>query len=93
MKCTCKNCSGSGHVPCDDCGGNGKREYGIERVVFDKTERNFAELVELQEDAKLAIRNADLLIGMKPHRHDSYAAQREAVLATINAAADKLTQR
>lgn len=92
MKCTCKECHGSGAIECPDCSGTGTYEHGIDSVKLDRESGNFGELSELQKDARRVIRQAEQLAKLKPERSERYKKQLSAVLRSINKQADELRE-
>lgn len=93
MKCQCSKCRGSGLIPCPECDGEGTYDGSIEAVTLPKTAKNYAELAELQKDAKRAIRQTALLKSINPARAASYDAQLEATLRVINSQAEDAAKR
>lgn len=88
MKCECRECSGSGEIPCLECDGQGTYECSIENITLEKTVKNYDELTEIQKDAKRVIRQAMQLKAMNPARAESYDAQLKATLFVINGQAE-----
>ncbi len=92
MKCTCENCDGDGVVECDDCNGKGKTEMPIQNAILDHLHPKYDELLELQKDAKRAIKQCNELKDMRPDRIDSFNQQLVVTLTEINRQADKLSE-
>lgn len=88
MKCECRECRGSGEIPCPECDGQGTYEGSIETITLEKTVKNYDELAEIQRDAKRVIRQAAQLKAMKPERAESYDAQLKTTLFVINGQAE-----
>ena len=89
MKCNCERCEGNGQITCLDCDGQGTVDQGIEFVDLKPQMTGYAELVELQKDARRVRRQAEQLIAANPARRDSYAAQLESCLKEIDAQANR----
>ena len=75
---------------CPDCKGEGTKESSIERAVLTKDMTHFAELVELQKDARRVRGQCVKLQQLNPSRSGSYTEQLFATLATIEAQAAKV---
>ena len=93
MKCECRECRGSGEIPCPECDGQGTYEGSIETITLEKTADNYDELVEIQRDARRVIRQTAQLKAMKPERAESYDAQLRATLFVINGQAEAVAKR
>lgn len=74
---------------CPECSGRGKIDGRIEHLKLDKSSEHYEELLELQKDAKRAIRQASKLKELNPARAESYDIQLAGTLEAINRLAEK----
>lgn len=91
MNCTCKNCQGTGEVPCFECHGDGYYEITIENATLDKDMPHYQELLDLQADARAARTATARLKELNFFAVESYEAQFKTTLASINRQADALS--
>ena len=90
MRCTCKECHGTGKTTCYECDGLGETGKNIEETILDpRFHKNYSELVELQRDAKRCIKQAAELCEVNPSRKQSYNEQLKGCLEIINQQATK----
>lgn len=92
MRCECEWCNGTGEVRCEECNGDGLVEVSLEDMKLEPGQDHFDELMALKDDARRVRRDTERLIDLLPHRANSYRAQRDAALKTINRLADELVE-
>lgn len=93
MKCTCQECQGRGRIECPECAGTGEVRSTIERVALDSAMTGYAELVELQKDARRCIKQAEELRKVNPARAAAYDEQLVAALSTIDRQAETVSKK
>lgn len=84
MKCTCKECDGTGEITCLECNGKGTYEGSISTITLEKNMENYDALLEFQKDAKRVTMQTEQLKAMNPTRSESYDAQLKATLFEID---------
>lgn len=93
MKCTCQECQGRGRIECPECDGTGEVRSAIERAELDSSMTGYAELVELQKDARRCIKQAEELSKLNPTRAAAYNEQLVATLGTIDRQAETVSKK
>lgn len=87
MKCTCEICKGAGFVPCSGCEATGEFESSVEFAKLVPDSPGFAELTELQADARRVRVQALQMKALIPERAAAYDDQLSVALAEIDAKA------
>lgn len=90
MKCTCKECNGTGSVTCEECDGFGEVEFKIAQAFIDPKHKEFKELQMLKQDAARLEKQTLELIRLNPGRRESYQSQFEVCMHELDRQADAL---
>lgn len=93
MKCECPECEGRGTIPCPECDGNGETNGNIETIELLRGMHNYDELKALKRDAARVRKQTEQLKQLNPTRAESYEAQMNATLETINRLAEKAAKK
>ena len=93
MTCQCERCGGARVIECPTCLGDGDGFVCISDADLDTSLNNYAELVNLKNDARRVKTEAARLIQLVPGRTESYQQQLKAVLNELNDQADRLVKR